>query len=75
MKIKTFQTKKIGILIQENSDKTFSVWCDEKEGGYAHDENWKHCSNCFLNYPLSEFMSYKQAYDWVIENYGEIDEI
>jgi len=55
----------IGLIIEETKA-NFSVWIDNYEGGEAYITDLD-----FLN----DFESYEDAYDWIVENYGEIVEL
>jgi len=42
------------------------VWIDNYEGGEAYIEDWEY---------LDEFETFNLAYQWIIDNYGELTEI
>lgn len=50
--------------LKKSKDKTFILWIDEFEGGEAYETDW--------NY-IDEFKSFDETYDYIIENYGDVE--
>lgn len=50
--------------LKKSKDKSFVLWFDEFEGGDAYETDWDY---------IDEFKSFDEAYEYIIENYGDIE--
>jgi len=70
LKIKVYKLDKHpeqGLTIQEDNSKSFSIWHDPYQGGYAYDADW---------YRVKEkCKSFDEAYQFIVNQYGSITEI
>lgn len=55
-----------GFSIVEETDKTFSLWYDEFDGGEAAPTDWEY---------VDTFNTFQEAYDDIIKNYGNVNKI
>jgi hypothetical protein len=62
---------------QEKTGKNiFTIWHDPYEGGEANYEDWTSVDNEYPNVPKHcEWKSFNDAYQWIIDNYGEVKKI
>lgn len=78
MKIWKFRSKlnpNQAFLIQESNDeKSYKVWKDEFQGGYAHDIDWVPIPTLFNNVQ-SQWQDFPTVFDYIVSVYGEIIEI
>jgi hypothetical protein len=81
MQMWIYQTKSTpvkGFCIQEHNKGTnYTIWCDSEEGGYAHDNDWEFCGSNedYQGYPNGELKTFDEAYNWIVDNYGELVDI
>lgn len=77
MKIWKFRSKlnpNQAFLIQESDKKSYMVWKDEFQGGYAHDGNWIPIPALFDGVQ-SQWQDFPTVFDFIVSVYGEITEI